>query len=202
MKLAPLDIETGGLDYNKYSLLTLYICVLNEADEVVDELDLKLKPNDGVYNVEPSAMKVNKIDLKEHDREAITYKEGRELFSDFVRRNSSGKSSLRAAGHNIIPFDIPYIKHCLEYTEDEWRFMFHYSYMDTYPIVNFMKYCGWLPEEVGRLTDLVSYFKTKKREAHNAKEDTLMWIDVFKCLLKTMRDKKSATNNDDLLILE
>ena len=58
------DCETGGLDPKQADILTLYMGILDEDFKVLEELDLKLKPNSGLPRADAGALKVNKIDLQ------------------------------------------------------------------------------------------------------------------------------------------
>lgn len=205
IKTCPCDVETGGLDL-EHSLLTLYMCVLDEDGNVIDELDLKLKPNDGKYNTTQEAMDVNGINLEEHDKdfETLTYAEGKEKLLKFTTKHSSGKRSLRPAGHNIGDFDLPMIRHHLKFSKEEWNNIFHYRLLDTSPILTVMQDAGWLPEELGSQDSLVKYYGVKKLKSHIAKNDTLMWVGVYNAMVKSLRSSKNtlSSNADELLILE
>lgn len=69
------DCETGGIGPD-YSLLTCYLLVTDNQFNVIDDLYLYLKPDDGIFKVCAEALNVNRIDLKVHGTKAITYKEG------------------------------------------------------------------------------------------------------------------------------
>ena len=43
-----LDNEMGGLEKEQYSLLTSYLLATDDNFNVIAELDLRLKPNDGI----------------------------------------------------------------------------------------------------------------------------------------------------------
>ena len=85
----PLDTETGGLDPKTSDLLTIYIAVADENFQILDELDLKLKPDgDRLPVTEPGAMKVNGIDLQKHlaDPTTITYSEAKNRISAMLKK--------------------------------------------------------------------------------------------------------------------
>ena len=207
MNKMPFDCETGGIDPATSSLLTLYMAVLDSNDQIIDELDLKLKPDDGKYLWTQEAMDVNGINLEEHDKEAITYSQGKVLLMAFLKKNSPKKRSLRPCGHNIA-FDIGFIQtHLL--SKKEWEDYCHYRVLDTTPIATFMQDIGVWPSKLGSLVSLVEYLGVKKRLAHNAKEDTLMWIDVYVALQRNFKNIiQNGINGDigsqdsDLKILE
>jgi DNA polymerase III epsilon subunit-like protein len=206
IKKAPLDVETGGTQIGFHSLLTLYICVLSDEGQVADELDIKLKPDDlAELRVEQEALDVNGIDLAAHlaDPETLTYTQGREKFIEFCKRNMSGKRSLRPAGHNIAGFDIPFIKTTLGIPHEEWEQYFHYRILDTMPIVTMFQDAGWLPDDLGSQESLVKYYGVQARKAHVAKNDTLMWVDVYHSMVRALAERKSGGgSSDEILILE
>lgn len=203
--LTPLDVETGGLDTDRHSLLTLYICSLDEDLNVVSELDLKLKPDDGNYVVDQGALDVNKINLEEHDKDpnTVTYSEGKVKFLEFAKQVSKSKRILSPAGHNILGFDVPMIMNALKISKEEWDKVFHYKIVDTLPIVTVLQKAGWLPEELVSQDSLVKYYNVTKRTAHVAKNDTLMWVEIYQNIIKSLKQVKNAgSNSDELLILE
>lgn len=200
----PLDTETGGLDPQTSDVLTIYIAVMDEEFKIVEELDLKLKPNDRFPVCEAGALKVNGIDVKKHleDPNTITYSEAAEKIVNMLKKylKKNGRySNLRPLGQNI-PFDLAYIwKHLIP--KPEWDKIVHYGLTDTKPIVDFLKDCGWFPRDLGSLGSVVDYLNLPKRDAHNAKEDTLMCVDVYKKLLEIMKSKKENSGSQDIISL-
>jgi hypothetical protein len=212
-KIAPLDVETGGTLIEKHALLTLYICILSQEGQIVDEIDLKLMPDDGIFkvgtgpdcNVDPEALEVNGIDIDEHraDPTTVTYTVGRRMFIEFCKRNMSGKRSLRPGGHNILAFDVPMIMHALKISQEEWDELFHYRVVDTMPMVTMMQLATWLPDELGGQESLVKYYNVPTLKAHVAKNDTIMWVGVFLAMVRSLIDRKNGGGGtDELLILE
>lgn len=196
----PLDSETGGLSAKTSDILTLYMCAMTEDFKIIDELDLKLKPDDRLPIAEAGALKVNGIDLKAHlaDPNTITYSEAKIKVVAFLRKHlkKNGRySNLIPMGHNL-PFDLNYIwQHILP--EEEWLKICHYRTIDTNPIVGFLKEVGWFPRELGNLGSIVDYLGVPKRDAHNAKEDTLMMVDAYKAMVALMKSKREASSNDN-----
>lgn len=192
----PFDTETGGLECKTSDLLTIYMGVMDENFKIVDELDLKLKPDGGRLPIaEAGALRANGIDLVKHmaDPETITYSEAAvkilAMLEKHLKRNGR-YSNLKPMGQNV-PFDIGYVQQYL-IPKERWDKLLHYVLVDTKPIVDFLKECGWFPKELGTLSSIVEYLGVPKRNAHNAKEDTLMCIDVYKSILALMASKKNA----------
>lgn len=199
------DSETGGLLPQKADLLTFYGAILDENYSVVEEIDLKLKPDGGRLPIaEAQALNVNGIDLKAHleNPATITYTEGHDLLVKMLKKylKKSGRfSNIRPFGFNV-PFDIRYTQAYLLPVE-EWESILHYQFVDVMQNVNFLKDSGWFPSDLGNLSTVVDYLGLPKRSAHNAKEDTLMTVDVHKKILEIMRSKKEGGQAQDLISL-
>lgn len=161
---------------------------------LVDELYLQLKPSDlSKLNLNVGAMEVNKIDMSEHlaDPGTITYEEGRVKLKTFLLRNKiKGKrKSFMPAGHNV-GFDKDFIWEQLM-PQDEFEEEVHYRTIDTSSICSFLKDVDILPVDVGNLTSLVEHFNVPKKEAHTAKGDVLMNIEVYKSMKSMMKTRKT-----------
>lgn len=189
------DTETGGLNENTSDLLTAFFCVMDEDYKILEELNLKLKPNEGRIPVaEAGALKVNGINIQQHlaDPETTCYAEGKakliEMLSKYLKKQ--GKfSNLIGMGYNILGFDIRWIqKHLLD--QETFQSILHYKSWDVMQDVDFLKRAGWFPKSLGSLTTVVDYLEIPKRNAHTAKDDVMMTIDVAKKIMEMMKSKK------------
>lgn len=200
-----MDSETGGLDPKKTDLLTLYMAMMTEDFQVVEELDLKLKPNDGRLPIaEAQALQVNKIDLTAHlsNPATITYAEARLKIIEFTKKylKKRGRySNLIVLGQNV-QFDLNFIWQYV-IPKEEWEGLYSYNVEDTKTAGLFLKRCGWIPQDVGTLGSFVQFFNIAKREAHEAKGDVWMTIDVYKAMIAMMESKKNAGASQDLISL-
>lgn len=145
-----MDSETGGLNEHEADMLTFYMGLFDEEFKFIEELHLKLKPDDGRIPIaHADALKVNGIDIHKHleDPETITYSEGNKKLTAMLKKyyKKSGKASnLKALGHNL-PFDQKFVwKHLMSF--DQWEKLFHYKGIDTMQRVDFLKEVGWLPQ--------------------------------------------------------
>ncbi len=184
----------GGLEKENYSLLTVCMILLDDNLSYVDELNLSLRPEDGIYRVCVSAMNVNKINLIEHDKIAIPYKEGGTQIFNFLRKHSNdGKIKLTVCGHGIYG-DVDWINYHL-ISRGSWEKFTSYRKLDTQAVTQFFLSCGIFPTTVsGSLESIAKYFGIIKEDGtftglilpgeqlHNAKTDTLLTIEVFKKL--------------------
>lgn len=202
----PFDSETGGFNENTADLLTVYAAIMDDQYKILDEIYLKLKPEGRLPIAEAGALKVNGINLQEHlaDPETVTYSEGSKRLAAMIKKHLKKKgrfSNISPFGYNV-PFDKRWLqKHLI--TQDEWESMLHYKDVDVMQNVDFLKRIGWFPQDLGSLGTVVDYLGIPKRSAHNAKEDTLMCIDVDKKVLEIMRSKKESSSGpqQDLISL-
>lgn len=199
-----MDSETGGLRAKQADILTLFMAVTDEDFKVIDELDLKLKPNDRLPVVEGQAMAINKIDIQKHleDPTTVTYAEAKVKIISFAKKylKKRGRFSNLVPLGQKVDFDLKFI---WEYIipEEEWEGLFSYNVEDTKTASLFLKRCGWLPKDTGTLKSLVEYFNIPRRKAHEAKGDVHMTLDVYKAMISLMDSKKEGRNSQDLISL-
>lgn len=198
------DSETGGLNAKHADMLTLYMGIFDEDFKLIEELDLKLKPDSGLPRADAGALRVNKINIQQHvsDPATITYSEAKNKVIAFLKRHhkKTGRfNNLIPLGYNV-DFDIKFVQeHVLP--EDEWNMFMHYGKIDPKGYVDLFKDSGWWPKELGPLVSVVEYLQIPMRDAHNAKEDTLMTIEVYKKMIDLMKSKKSNGSTQDLISL-
>lgn len=177
-----LDIETGGIGHDK-SLLTLYMAVLDKDFKILDELDLKAKPDSGIYSVTAEALGINKINLIKHDKVAMSECKVGSIIYDFLTKNNpSGKQKLIPIGHNV-KFDILFLQ-AKVISAGTWDRFVSYRTLDTGVIAQFYKVKGLIPESVsGSLGSLARHFDVPKEDLHTARGDVITGINVLKAML-------------------
>ncbi len=186
------DGEFGGIGVDK-SLLTLYVCLVTlEIDStfrIIKDLELKIKPNNSVYQVTAEALSINKINLVEHDKVAITEKEAGTKLYDFLSTsyNETGKNKLIPIGHNPNA-DILQITNKL-ISANSWNQYVSYRIIDTAGLAQFLKITGKIPDNIScSLSHLISYFaksdpNTIDMTLHDAKVDTHSTLYVLSNLI-------------------
>ena len=199
------DLETGGLDPAKTDLLTGFFAILDEDYKILDELSLALKPDGRLPVVEARAMATNGIDIQKHleDPNTVTYAEGAKKLTAFVKKylkKHSKYSNIIAFGFNIASFDVPWAHHHL-IDKTTWESMIHYKCLDVSHDVDVLKRHGWLPPFCGTLTSMVEFFAVPKLEAHVARNDILMTLQVFLKIKELMDSKKENRSSQDLISL-
>lgn len=182
------DTETGGIGDDK-SLLTAYFALVkyeNGAFTKLDELDLKIKPDNDLYCVTAESLEITEIDLRQHNRGAIYQKRAGTMLYDKLRQwyDISCKNKLIPVGHNAA-FDIRKICTCLV-NRGSWEQYVSYRVLDTCVIAQFYRLTGKLPENLAcSLVTLGEYFNVQVNGApHEAKYDTLVTVAVLDKLMK------------------
>lgn len=185
----PMDNECGGLA-DETSLLSTYLEVVDSNWNVIDSLDLFLKPNNGLYVVEAEGMEVNGINLIEHDKIAITYSEGGQKLVRFLQKNSNnGKIKLIPLGKNVA-FDVGGVnRHLLN--KKTWERYVSYRHMDITPYARALQIQGKIPPGMSlSLGALYTWLKSigkiveePEGKLHEGKYDTKITVLVFRGLL-------------------
>jgi len=180
------DVETGGKN-PKTSLLTLYGMVLNDQLEILDAIDLKIKPNNGLYSLTAEALSVHNIDLVAHDKVAVPEEQAAKEFYDFSCKHSLGVTKMIPAGHNL-SLDIRFVKkHFLKTDNSEgdcWGRFYSYRRLDTATIAHYMILTGKLPDTLDcSLQSLATYFGFDYSKAHDAEFDAKLTLKILKKLI-------------------
>lgn len=196
-----LDTETGGIGLDK-SLLTAHFIFFTLKNDntlnIFDELNLKIKPNDGVYKVTGEALAINGINLAEHDKVAITEKEaGTQLYNKLRTLKVGGftdKSNIESkyipVGHNLAG-DILHIKDKL-ISAGSWENFVSYRSIDTCSIAQFLRTTGHLPDAIScSLVELTKHFNIQvDGDAHNEIYDTYCTLYLFQCMKMLLANEK------------
>jgi DNA polymerase III alpha subunit (gram-positive type) len=178
-KYIALDTETGGVT-SDVSLLTAFFMVLDENFNEVGNLSLLIKPDNGLYQVTGEALGINKINLAEHDKVAITEKEaGTKLYEFLSSMNPNGGDKLIPIGHNVA-FDVKFLQGKI-ISQGTWNKFVSYRVLDTGVVATFLKAVKLLPNDLnGSLSSLAAHYGLNTSMAHTASGDVLMCVEIMK----------------------
>lgn len=189
-KYVGLDCETGGLLAKDCSLLTVFFGIFNQNLELTSELPLIIKPDDNKpYAVTAGALEVNKINLIEHDKVAISESDARTRLYNFLKMESNGgKVKLVPIGQNV-KFDIDFVNAHL-INKQGWDYFCSYRALDTGTIGQFLRMVGLIPYSVtGSLGSYAKFYGiTPPGALHDAKTDTLVTVMVLKAMLEQCKN--------------
>jgi len=172
----------GGRDL-KYSLLTAYFLVTDDRFKPIAELYLRVKPDDGVYIVCGQGMGVNGINLQEHDKIAVPYKQAKATLFNFLKLNA-GCGKLTPVGHGVRG-DIDHIIDKL-ISEGSWEQFCTYHYIDTSVVLQFLRACGKMPADCdGSVSALAKFFAIPvEGDLHDASVDTKVTCAILERFVK------------------
>lgn len=121
---AAADTETGGLEADKNPILSLTIWSPELEETEAGPFRTRICADGGICH--PKALEVNKLD----PTVGVTRAVAAQMLLDWWGRQ--GKPRFELVGHNIGPFDIPFMKQLARAGVDlPWNLMFDYHYRDT-----------------------------------------------------------------------
>lgn len=160
--------------------------VTNADFDVLGELELHLKPESNEhYILDSQGMAVNGINIVEHDKIAITYKQAKPLLYEFLKKHSSDER-LTPVGH-ATKGDIRRVTDNL-ISDGSWNQFCTYHFIDTSVVLQYLRACGKMPMDCdGSVEAMSKYFDIKlptDSKFHTAKYDTLMTVAIFQKMVE------------------
>lgn len=178
------DFETGG--FENTSILTFYGLLTDKKFNKIDDIEFSIKPESGLYLVDPEALKINKINLVEHFATAEDKSSCKRRLRDFIMRATAfGTKKVYPAGHNVY-FDNQLLKTHF-FSEDYGDLFFRHNF-DTGTLAVLLKTIGKLPEDFSvSLSNLATHYKIDSSGAHQSKSDVLLTVAVLKCMMEELK---------------
>ncbi len=175
-KILFIDTETGGLNEQRHSLLTIGFVVV-EDDQIIDTLEILLKEEN--YQVEAEAMLINQIDLNQLYLDGMTAQEALLKIRHFIEKHF-GNERATVAGHNVY-FDIAFLKKFYYEHQESYAKNFHHRTVDTHSIMYFLQETMNLPTSVHSLTTAADYFQLPLEDdaRHTALYDATLTAKVY-----------------------
>jgi DNA polymerase III alpha subunit (gram-positive type) len=205
------DLETGGLDETKNTIMEAYYAIWDENWNLLEDLELHMTDDEGNVNAEQEALDITGINLEEHMArpDLVTYSQGRAKLEEMLQRHKIPKkrTHYRFLGQNIAGFDIPFMKHQGFMNPEQMKKAgINHNPIDTTILVTWLKQIGILPTSVGSIGSLIEYFGLPQGKLHSAKDDVLMQKEIYIRLCDIMRKSTVANlgsvDSDLLKIVE
>ena len=180
-----IDTETTGLSHNFNQVLTvgmLLIDINKNKLSFIDSNHLRVKHEK--YNVSGIALKINKINLIEHNKIGVFPNIACNEINSFVKRNDI--SDVPLIGHNI-GFDLRFLREL--YRQNQKKFLLDLEIIDTRDLWINLRNKGVVPSHLnGRLRTVAEHFDVDYENAHDALADCQITAKVFYKMLEVMRD--------------
>ncbi len=181
MRKLVIDTETTGFSPRLNKILTVGMLLVDVEKthlRILDESHIFIKHNN--YNSTKGAMMVNKINLKQHDLNAIPPRDACVKINSFVDKNSICETPL--VGHNL-HFDKGFLSALFSQGKIQPKF-FHES-EDTMYIWRAHQKVGDVPLGLkSSLQEVANFFKIDYTKAHDALADCHITAMVYRELLK------------------
>jgi len=175
-RLLFIDTETGGLDPQKHSLLTIGIVVWDKklgelfSDEYAVYSDK--------YIVTKSALRINHFNEEDHRRKAIAPKEIVCKFHEIKENYFQEFSTIPLAGHNTT-FDIQFLKQLFVACGRSFEKLFSHRIVDTYSVIKFLVDCGYIPNTINSSAKAFEYFRISVNGRHTAIGDARATMQLY-----------------------
>jgi DNA polymerase III alpha subunit (gram-positive type) len=178
------DTETGGVR-KEMSLLTLYGHILDDSLNILDTIDLKIKPDDGVYHLTAQGLNINRINIMDHDLVAKPVSEVKTRFKNYIVGWTLNQK-LTPIGHNV-RFDVKFVKtHLLE----DWDRYFDRRHIDTASVGKFLALTGIVPKlNTYSLSEMASAMMIDVDESkrHEAGYDADLTLNVLRSMTNLVK---------------
>ena len=184
-KYLVIDTETGGLDPEKNSILSI-AGVLWEPGKTIEPIfDFYVKEH--FINVEEAALKVNKIDMNKVHTASEPYIVVKKIQNALNERLGSDRKPIQLVGHNVA-FDIAFVERLYRHAgvEKEYNTDFRDRAMDSCSILEFLLLSG---KAEGHRASADVLFRTagveiEEKERHTALGDAVATAHALEALIK------------------
>jgi DNA polymerase III subunit epsilon len=178
-RLLFIDVETGGLDPNRHSLLSLAFVVWEDMT-IIDSQELLI--NDGILTVTEEALSINKIDIEKHKQTAISPSLAIEKILLFINKHFPQQRKITLAGHNV-QFDVSFLRLFFTKNKQEFSNFFSHRIIDTSSILYYLYLAGHIKQKAISSDEAFDYFGIKVEGRHTALGDAIAIAQLFTKLL-------------------
>lgn len=167
------DTETGGLDPKKHSLLTACFAFYDTDGTQLDKVSIKVRPPDGIYRVTAQALKINKINLVEHDSFPGTNETECAKVTALIDKYSAERK-LNLLGHRL-GFDMGFVE---EHLPQLYKYIKEQTYKYTEDTACIAKFLGYGFKDLVSLASRLK-IEASSDDAHNAEYDTELTAKIY-----------------------
>jgi len=182
MNLLFADVETGGLNPEKHSLLQVGIAAYKDG-KIVDTLNIFIKED--TYCVTPEAMKINGLDLAEIKKNGIDKFAAVDMIVRFIEKNFGTEKPI-LTGHNV-NFDKNFLQQLFLYTSNNIEKFIGHRMIDTMSLLWGLYDAGKVPFEACNSKGAFDHFEIVVEKLHDALDDTLATVKLYKECIKLIK---------------
>lgn len=183
-RFAFIDTETGGINPNKHTLLSIGVVIWDCSQGILAEKEFYIKSKR--YVVTKEAQKINKFDRVEHNHLAQDPKCVIEELLSFLYQFFPADTYIPIAGHNV-QFDVNFLKVFLKKNNRSFNQYFSHRVIDTYSVYKTLVLSGLISENLNSSADAFSYFDIKVSQRHNALGDCIATVTLYEKMIDLIK---------------
>lgn len=181
-RLLFIDTETGGLDPEKHSLLSVGFVVWDSIEGICSCAEYRLKSDR--YSVTKTAQKINKL-MQSDFEDAITPLDLIQKIEEIKEVFFYDCAAIPLAGHNT-QFDVQFIKKMFKDNRRSFDNLFSHRIVDTYSILKFLQDGGLIKESISSSAQAFKFFGIQVSGRHTALGDALATAKLYERLLQVL----------------
>lgn len=195
-KLLVIDTETGGIDPDRHSLLSIAAVVWEDGALNAEFEVLVAEPD---LTVTARALEINRIDLVLHSRKAVMPVEAMARLETFLNEQFQHERAqgerIVLAGHNI-GFDVGFLKRLCRMAGVDFESLFSHRVLDTASILRFLSLAGRVPESATTSSNAFAAFNIsiKDSERHTALGDARATAALLAALVGLVSETNTSQN--------
>lgn len=180
-----LDTETGGLDLEQHSLLSIGL-VVGDDGVLRDSLEILLRHEP--YVVSAGGMAVNRIDLVQHHKTALEPEAALDALEVFCQRYFPGGEPITLVGHNVA-FDRNFLAVFFARHDRPLEPRISHRIIDTHSIAAALRDAGKLAIDNLSSSALFQHFAiaVPEEKRHTALGDALGTFELYWKLVESMQ---------------
>ncbi len=184
-RLLFIDTETGGLDPEKHSLLSVGFVVWDSILGECYSAEYRLKNEN--YYITKTAQKINKItDFDFVD--AIIPPNLIKKFEEIKEIYFADYTAIPLAGHNT-QFDVQFIKKMFKDNHRSFDKIFHHRIVDTYSILKFLQDAGVVSDKIDSSAQAFKFFEIIVDGRHTALGDAKATMQLYEKMIQLLHKK-------------
>lgn len=181
-KYMSLDTETGGFSEKDQDILSIGYVVTTDRLKTIEKGEILIKGDPS--RVEEQALKVNGINLEEHNKVALTPEQAASQFQEIITKHWDNNHPT-LIGQNVL-FDVKFVKALFESTGR--KFVPDYTMIDLKPIWQALVAFGKVKTANAKQDTIMDYLKIRSSgKRHSALTDA---VNVLKILRKIKKQVK------------
>ncbi len=181
-RLLFIDTETGGLDPEKHSLLSIGFVVWDSVLGECYSAEYRLK--DGNYRITKTAQRINKLTDSDFS-DAIVAQALIKKFEWIKEMYFAAYAGIPLAGHNT-QFDVQFIKKMYKDNRRSFDNIFLHRIVDTYSILKFLQDGGIITDTINSSAQAFKFFEITVDGRHTALGDAKATMRLYEKMLQLL----------------